>query len=353
MPRLDNPIFAVALIALGMALVPLNDAGIALLDQGNVEDGVAPMPILQIITGRAALGLAVLAFIPGAIAGVLALSPWTWVKLMARGGILVGSMLTYFLGLTIFQLWEMSAIFFVCPVIISLLSVPLLGERLGVWRILAVLIGFAGVIVILLPKMSAGSTGITWALLFPLGSASFYAMYQIVTRMMRDEAGALVMSVVQIIAYFGFGLVFGLILWAVPMTYAEGTPSAFLFRDWIVPGWQHWGFMALCAAIVLFLSFAAANAYRVAEAAYVAPFEYAAVPLSIFWGGIIWGDWPDLYGYIGTLMIVGAGLLIILRERQKDVDVVTSTPMSSSSAFSVSAVDDREPIWFGPEDRLI
>ena len=111
--------------------------------------------------------------------------------------------------------------------------------------------------------------------------------------------------------------------------------------------------MALCAAIVLFLSFAAANAYRVAEAAYVAPFEYAAVPLSIFWGGIIWGDWPDLYGYIGTLMIVGAGLLIILRERQKDVDVVTSTPMSSSSAFSVSAVDDREPIWFGPEDRLI
>ena len=137
MPRLDNPIFAVALIALGMALVPLNDAGIALLDQGNAEDGVAPMPILQIITGRAALGLAVLAFIPGAIAGVLALSPWTWVKLMARGGILVGSMLTYFLGLTIFQLWEMSAIFFVCPVIISLLSVPLLGERLGfggLWR---------------------------------------------------------------------------------------------------------------------------------------------------------------------------------------------------------------------------
>ena len=61
------------------------------------------MPILQIITGRAAAGLAVLAFIPGAIAGVLALSPWTWVKLMARGGILVGSMLTYFLGLTIFQ----------------------------------------------------------------------------------------------------------------------------------------------------------------------------------------------------------------------------------------------------------
>ena len=168
MPRLDNPIFAVALIALGMALVPLNDAGIALLGlQGNAENGVAPMPILQIITGRAALGLAVLAFIPGAIAGVLALSPWTWVKLMARGGILVGSMLTYFLGLTIFQLWEMSAIFFVCPVIISLLSVPLLGERLGVWRILAVLIGFAGVIVILLPKMSAGSTGITWALLFP------------------------------------------------------------------------------------------------------------------------------------------------------------------------------------------
>ena len=51
MPRLDNPIFAVALIALGMALVPLNDAGIALLDQGNVENGVAPMPILQIITG--------------------------------------------------------------------------------------------------------------------------------------------------------------------------------------------------------------------------------------------------------------------------------------------------------------
>ena len=353
MPRLDNPIVAVTLIGLAMAFIPLNDAGIALLDQGGIGGDMDPMPILQIITGRAGVGLLVLTIIPGAIAAVLNLSFTTWVKLMARGSILVGSMLTYFLGLTVFQLWEMTAIFFVCPVIISLLSVPLLGERLGLWRGFAVLVGFAGVIVILIPKINGGMTNLGWPLLFPLGSAFFYAAYQIVTRMMRDDASALTMSVVQILAYFCFGLIFGLLLWLLPISFEEDTPSAFLLRDWIVPDWRHWVLMGLCAAIVLFLSFAAANAYRVAEATFVAPFEYAAVPFAIFWGGMIWGNWPDWYGYVGTAMIIGAGLLILVRESQKEVDVVTSTPLSSSSAFSVSAVDEREPIWFGPDDRLV
>ena len=58
-------------------------------------------------------------------------------------------------------------------------------------------------------------------------------------------------------------------------------------------------------------------AYRLADAAVVAPFEYVGLPLAIFWGWLIWAELPDLEVWIGMILIMGAGLFVFLREQQK------------------------------------
>jgi S-adenosylmethionine uptake transporter len=58
----------------------------------------------------------------------------------------------------------------------------------------------------------------------------------------------------------------------------------------------------------------AIQAYRTAEAAVVAPFEYVALPLALFWGYQLWGEWPDGVSFLGTALIVGGGLFVFYRE---------------------------------------
>ena len=345
MPSLSNPTFAVFLIALGMALIPLNDAGVKVLG----ED----LPLMQVLAIRSLIGMAVFFFIPTAVPELARLSLLTWVKLLGRGTLLVGSMVCYFMGLVEIPLGLMSAIFFVLPLLISLLSVPFLGERLGIWRVLAIILGFAGVVLISKP-WQGGEFALGWSVLYPIGSAFFYAMYQIVTRMMRDEAGNTAMAAVQQIVYFSYGLGIGLVLAVLPLENSSNDPTLqFLFRDWALPSLTHWWILLVCSATQLFLSFAASNAYRVAEAGHVAPFEYTALPFSVFWGGVFWGQWPGLIEVGGMALIIGAGLLTLFRENVKDEGVVTTSPMRPGAAMATDPYVPDHPAgeWDAIEDQ--
>jgi drug/metabolite transporter (DMT)-like permease len=98
---------------------------------------------------------------------------------------------------------------------------------------------------------------------------------------------------------------------------------AFLFRPWVLPVWGDlWAFLATGLAVGIG-GLMIAQAYRTSEAALVAPFEYAGMPMAIFWGVVIFGTWPDLTGWAGIALICGAGLYTLWREttRRKEVDV--------------------------------
>ncbi len=102
--------------------------------------------------------------------------------------------------------------------------------------------------------------------------------------------------------------------------FAEGTDNAslqFLLRAWIWPRDGDWIYLlglGLNAAIV---GYCLSQAYRIADAATVAPFEYAGLPLAVFWGWAIWGDLPAWEVWLGMALIMGAGLFVFLREQQK------------------------------------
>ena len=229
---------------------------------------------------------------------------------VARGLLLVTANVCFFTALASMPLAEATAIFFLAPLFITAMSVPLLGESVGLRRWLAVLVGVLGMILMLRP----GQGTIDWVALLPVGAALAYALMQVITRRLgaTDRASSMAFYV-QLI----FLLVSGAIGLAVGDGRLSGTghPSLeFLLRAWVVPaGWD--GVLLLVIGVLVGIgAYLLSQAYRVAQPAVVAPFEFCALPLALFWGMTLWGEWPDTTAMLGMMLIVGGGLYVFYRE---------------------------------------
>ena len=314
-----------------MALIPLNDSLIKLMSDR--------MSVFQILGLRAAFTLLIVMFIPAAISLVLRLKPMTWLKLSIRGFCLVGAMLFFFLPLASLSLAEVTAIFFTAPLIISVLSVPILGEKLGIFRISAVIIGMIGVLFIVKP----GSEGFQLSYLMPIASATSYAAFQVITRYIRNEAPVLAMVAVQNLIYFLTGMLGILLIYLISPTVSDDPISGFLLRGWETPAPLEIAYLGIAGLIVLNLSFASTNVYSNVEATIVAPFEYIALPMAVLWSILIWGDWPDANAWIGISLIIGAGIFMIYRENRRNREVAASAPMRAA-AVNTANVDEADLI---------
>ena len=155
-------------------------------------------------------------------------------------------------------------------------------------------------------------------LLLPVLSALTYALNQLLTRKLGVESKASALAVyiqgMFVIVSLGFFFVAG------DGRFVDANSSdsmTFLLRAWVWPAPQdQWVFFLLgvnSAAIGYCLS----QAYRVADAATIAPFEYVGLPLSVFWGFIIFADLPVLEVWIGIALILASGVFVFIRERQK------------------------------------
>jgi S-adenosylmethionine uptake transporter len=236
-----------------------------------------------------------------------------------RGALLVIANLTYFTALAVMPLADATALFFAAPLIITLLSIPMLGEKVGPMRMSAVAIGFAGVVIMQRPWAGSDALEVDrLILLLPLLAALTYAINQLLTRKLGVESKASALAVyVQ-----GMFLVSSLAFWLVAGDgrFAEGVenPSlVFLLRAWVWPTADDWIFfigLGLNSAIV---GYCLSQAYRMADAATVAPFEYVGLPLAVLWGWVVFAELPVWEVWLGIVLIVGSGLFVFLREQQK------------------------------------
>lgn len=229
--------------------------------------------------------------------------------LLLRACFVVLSNLCYFLGLAALHLADTVAIFFVAPLLITALSVPILGEKVGLRRWMAVGVGLLGVLVMLRP-----GAAFHWALLLPLASAFAYAGMHIMTRLLKGSESAIAMTFYVQLTFLvvcgGMGLIFGGGQFA-----AQSDPSlAFLFRAWVWPAPMDWPILIVTGLASASGGLLIAQAYRLCEAGLAAPFEYGAVPLAILWGVTIFGEWPDQNAWIGIALICGSGLYVFWRE---------------------------------------
>lgn len=247
-----------------------------------------------------------------------------WRLQLVRGGVVVVANIAFFLALSSLPLGEMTAIFFVAPLIITALSAVLLAEIVGRRRWAAVLIGLVGVAVMLRP----GSAAFQWAALLPLIAAFCYALAQILARRLGNTEKASTMAsyihACFVVVSIAFGLSVGDGRFAGP---DAGPQIDFLLRAWVWPNTTDTIIMLGLGVLNAVGGYLISQGYRLSEAALLAPFEYTALPLAVFWSVLMWGDWPDTTAWIGIALICGAGLYVFYRESILDRKVALRLPM--------------------------
>jgi drug/metabolite transporter (DMT)-like permease len=226
---------------------------------------------------------------------------------LLRAVLLFASYTFYYLSLAALPLAEAVAINFSAPLIIVALSGPILKERAGWRRWMAVAIGFAGVLVMLRPGLGLFEI----AAILPVGAAATYAVAQILARHLAASERASIMSFYQNSANLAGALLLGLAFGS--GAFAEsGHPSLqFLLRGWSMPHGIELLMIASTGLVAAIGSWCLTNAYRLAEVNVVAPFEYCSIVWAVLAGYLVWGEVPDHYTILGILFVVGAGIYVL------------------------------------------
>ena len=309
------------LLALGMSIIPLNDALIKLLSDR--------FPLAEIVAIRAILCILIISFFGAGIREVIKLPPRVILLFSLRGMCLVIAMYLYFISLGSLPLSEVVSIFFVSPLLITLLSSIVLKEKIGIHRIGSVLVALIGVILIMRP----GTENFQPEMLLALGAALSYAIFQVFTRSLKSEGNLYALVTIQNFCYLISAIPLLFINWFNPLEPSGNLSIDFLLRAPVSPTFEDIIFIIICAFSVLMLSITSSHAYRSVEASLLAPFEYVAIPFSIFWGIAIFGDWPSNLSWVGMTFILFGGIYAIYRERVREIEIISNVPMPASAAM--------------------
>lgn len=220
-----------------------------------------------------------------------------WRLGLARGLAIAAAQFCFYLAITKMELATASTLTFIGPVFITLLSIPILGHRVGGWRLLAVTTGFAGVLLI----MSPGSEVFTPYSLLPLGAALGYSLSTVCVRLVDDDVPTPLINM-----YASVGALAGALGILLTTGGYQAVDSA---SDWFLL--LAMGLVGGCAVLSLI------TAYRLAKPSSLSPFEYFGIPFAFVLGWIFFGEAPFDTLIPGVFLIVAGGLLIAWRERRK------------------------------------
>ena len=228
-----------------------------------------------------------------------------------RGFFFFLSYTTAFMGLAALPLAEVAAIRNSGPLMITLLSVLMLHEPVGIRRWLALGVGFLGVLLIVRP----GSASFNLGSIFILISVFFYAVNAILTRQLRTTDSSATMAYYSSIVYLIAALILlPLALWIGEIPNAH--PSiAFLLRAWHTPTLLDWGIMSGLGLVWAGGMYFNARAYSTAKASVVAPFEYVNLPINVLWDVLIWQIFPGWLTWAGAFLTIFSGIYVLYRER--------------------------------------
>lgn len=210
---------------------------------------------------------------------------------MLRSVLIFGAGATFWSGLMYLPLADCTVISFISPLLVTILSVVLLGEKFGFHRWGSVIIGLFGVIFVIRPGMSIAN----WAVIFPLLSSLFYATILIITRILGQRENAL-----TTLFYTSIG---GLILSSVMVLFSWKSPSPI---QWLFLMW-----LGLFGALGHFFMI---KAFEKAAASLLAPFNYTSLIWATILGFFLFGDLPDTWTIFGAAIIISSGLYLARRE---------------------------------------
>jgi drug/metabolite transporter (DMT)-like permease len=219
-----------------------------------------------------------------------------WRLGLLRGLFIAMAQYCFYLSITKMELATASTLTYISPVLITLLSIPILKREVGLWRWLAVIIGFFGVLMI----MGPGSEIFTPYSLLPIGAAFGYSLSTVCVRLFDDHNPTALLNM-----YASAGALFG----ALAIVFATTGYSE-------VESLQDWGLLLGMGMVGGFAVLALINAYRLARPSSLSPYEYFGIPFAFILGWLFFDEAPFAKLFPGVLLIIAGGLLIAWREHR-------------------------------------
>lgn len=284
----QRPGLGIALMLAAMMIMPFLDVVAKYL-------GREGMPVFVAVWGRMFFGTIFtlpFAWRIGGTAGLLGQIPFYH---FFRAGFLIAATTFFFWALHYLSIADTLSIFFVQPLIITMLSPLVLGEHVGIRRWLAVATGFIGTLIIIRPGFQALNPGI----LLALASGASIAFYMLMTHRIAGRTHAMITSFHTNLA--------GTVL-----------SSIIVIFVWQTPTLSQWGLLALLAAIAALGHYLVVRAYDNAEASLLAPLAYSEMIMAVAGGWWFFGDFPDGWTFLGVAILIASAIYISYRERAKD-----------------------------------
>ncbi|MGD9846496.1 MAG: DMT family transporter [Variibacter sp.] len=284
-PAQPHPRGGIVCMLVSCLLLTLNDAATKLLTSSH--------PVSEIVFMRGAVGVALLLAVTAGQRRLPALRPHDMRFQLYRAGLFVITTTLYTVSLLLLPLPIVTAISFVSPIIMTALAGPLLGEHAGWRRWLAVVVGFAGVALIINP----GANEWGWAALVPLACAATVALRDITTRQLavRETMHSILFITASVTTLAGL--------------------SAAPLGGWTFPILADWFLFLFVGASQLAGHFFAVWAFRLSPAVVLAPFKYSMIIWSLALAFLIWNELPTVTMFCGAAIVISSGLYIFNKER--------------------------------------
>lgn len=294
---------AILAVVLGIAVFSVQDLILKLisgdypLHQAMVFRSVTAIPFM----------LAITRYFDGTLATLVA---GNWTAMLARGLLNFLAYTSYYVALAALPMATTVALYFTAPMFITLLSIALLSEKVGIRRWTALSLGFGGVIIMVRP----GGALFDWAALLPVFCGFAYAASMVLARIMgsRNSAAAMAFwgNIAFLLCSLALAAVFG---WGGHVE--AGHPSlAFLTRGWVWPDTRDALLMGACGAIAAVGLTLLTLAYRNGQNSVVAPYEFTFAFWGVLWGWLFFSDLPDALGWLGIAVIVLGGIYVVSRD---------------------------------------
>jgi S-adenosylmethionine uptake transporter len=287
MPRPASPAAGIFLYLTGVFLFAVNDA----LGKWLVAD----YTVAQLMLLRSVGALIVLAAMIWRLKPSLAIGQWGLQA--ARILFMAGDTFSFYHSTITMPLADVMTFYMAAPLIITALSVPFLGEKVGLPRWAAVVVGFLGVVVALQPTSAAFSP----TALVALFGATMFALAMLVTRRLKDQHWLPLVTW----QFLGAGVMAGVL-----------SPVG-----WIVPGPVDLGLMGLVGVVSMVCFACITKALSIAPASLLAPFQYSSIVWAVILGYLVWRDVPTPAVLLGNALIVASGLFVFYRESLRGADV--------------------------------
>lgn len=300
----DNKARAAVLVLLAIGLASTQDAIIKAMS--------GTYPVYETMLIRGLTSLPILGVWLACTHGLRTLLTPLWLRILIRALILCTAYLAFILAIAAMPIANMVAIYFTMPFFVAGLAGPFLGERVPYYRWIAIVAGFAGVIVMVRPGVQAFEP----AALLALYSAFGYAIGQMMGRDLAQRVEPLVIANWQNAVYFIFAGVIGVIAQASGFAGESHKSLAFLTRPFVWPTLPDFLLLSAVGVLAAFAMMSFISAYKLAESNFVAPFEYSGMIWAVLFGLLFFNDFPDFWTWSGMAVVASAGLFMLYMDRR-------------------------------------